>query len=365
MAPAYQDWDMFLRGAAASVLLVHVVRIAAASMPVAGRVIVAGFVASVMAYLVCSHRDFGTLVLWVRVPVLSMCLLSTPLIWLTVRALFDDGFGWSLVPTAAVGAALTVGWMAYGGVGGKAVQLGHNFLMVGFAAAALWGVIRNWQTDLVSSRRALRMGVTGILALYVAVVVSFEWLYAGELVPAWLEMLHLGGIGVVATAMSWVMVWHPLEQWAGSTASPIPLVAPVTATILISPKRGPDVVVSTPLPELLDRKAALRLRLLQAMSEGRAYAQESLTLAQLANQLDASPAQAREAINQGLGYRNFNDFLHHYRINEASQRLLRQDLPILSIALDVGYGSIGPFNRAFKTIKGLTPSEFRAQGSKS
>jgi len=31
----------------------------------------------------------------------------------------------------------------------------------------------------------------------------------------------------------------------------------------------------------------------------------------------------------------------------------------LTIAMDLGYGSLGPFNRAFKTITGLTPSEFR------
>ena len=117
----------------------------------------------------------------------------------------------------------------------------------------------------------------------------------------------------------------------------------------------------TPPPPALDRKAALRERLLGLMGTGRAYAQEGLSLAQLAQQADATPAQLREAINLHLGYRNFNDFLHQYRIDEAAQRLLRQDLPILSIALDVGYGSIGPFNRAFKQIKGVTPSEFRAQ----
>jgi AraC-like DNA-binding protein len=32
---------------------------------------------------------------------------------------------------------------------------------------------------------------------------------------------------------------------------------------------------------------------------------------------------------------------------------------VLTIALDVGFGSIGPFNRAFKAGTGLTPTEFR------
>jgi len=36
-------------------------------------------------------------------------------------------------------------------------------------------------------------------------------------------------------------------------------------------------------------------------------------------------------------------------------------VPISTIALDAGFQSLGPFNRAFKTETGLTPSEFRAQ----
>jgi AraC-like DNA-binding protein len=32
---------------------------------------------------------------------------------------------------------------------------------------------------------------------------------------------------------------------------------------------------------------------------------------------------------------------------------------VLTIALDCGYGSIGPFNRAFKARFGVTPSQFR------
>ena len=35
------------------------------------------------------------------------------------------------------------------------------------------------------------------------------------------------------------------------------------------------------------------------------------------------------------------------------------EVPILTIALDAGFQSIGPFNRAFKAETGMTPSEFR------
>ena len=50
------------------------------------------------------------------------------------------------------------------------------------------------------------------------------------------------------------------------------------------------------------------------------------------------------------------------RPGEACERLRKAEearLPVLSIALGVGYGSIGPFNRAFKARMGMTPTRFR------
>ena len=95
------------------------------------------------------------------------------------------------------------------------------------------------------------------------------------------------------------------------------------------------------------------------MAEERLYRHEGLTLAGLAERLGMGEASLRSLINQELGYRNFPDFLHHYRLQEAAARLVAEDLPILTIALDCGYGSIGPFNRAFRQRFAMTPSEFR------
>ena len=90
------------------------------------------------------------------------------------------------------------------------------------------------------------------------------------------------------------------------------------------------------------------------------YRREGLTLAQLAEALGLAEAPLRRLINQELGFRNFNDFLHHHRLAEAAARLASEDLPILSLALDSGYASIGPFNRAFRQRFGMTPTEYRA-----
>ncbi|WP_371070074.1 helix-turn-helix domain-containing protein [Salmonella enterica] len=39
----------------------------------------------------------------------------------------------------------------------------------------------------------------------------------------------------------------------------------------------------------------------------------------------------------------------------------QREVPILTIALDAGFGSLGPFNRAFREAEGMTPSEFRSR----
>jgi AraC-like DNA-binding protein len=54
--------------------------------------------------------------------------------------------------------------------------------------------------------------------------------------------------------------------------------------------------------------------------------------------------------------------LHNYRIEDASEALADKEnpnVPVLTIALSVGYQSITPFNNAFRQIKGVTPSEYR------
>jgi len=72
----------------------------------------------------------------------------------------------------------------------------------------------------------------------------------------------------------------------------------------------------------------------------------------------------RTLINKKLGYRNFNALLNEHRIKDACTQLSnpeKDNLPILTIALSMGYQSIAPFNVAFRDIVGLTPSAYRKQ----
>ena len=100
------------------------------------------------------------------------------------------------------------------------------------------------------------------------------------------------------------------------------------------------------------------------MAQERVYRSDDLSVASLAARLAVPEYRLRRLINQRLGHRNFNAYINGFRLDEARTALAdpaRRALPVLTIALDAGFQSIGPFNRAFKAATGLTPSEFRQQ----
>jgi AraC-like DNA-binding protein len=103
-------------------------------------------------------------------------------------------------------------------------------------------------------------------------------------------------------------------------------------------------------------------RLQQLMDVERAYRREGLTIGSLSAELGVPEYRLRQLINEGLGHRNFNAFLNRYRIEEAKAALAdpeQREVPVLTIAMDAGFQSVGPFNRAFRAATDLTPTEFR------
>jgi AraC-like DNA-binding protein len=102
----------------------------------------------------------------------------------------------------------------------------------------------------------------------------------------------------------------------------------------------------------------------RVMVDERAYRLENLTVATLAQRLAVPEYRLRRVINQRLGHRNFNAYVNGLRLDHVLAVLAdpaREGDSIMGIALDVGFQSIGPFNRAFKARCGVTPTEFRRQ----
>lgn len=94
------------------------------------------------------------------------------------------------------------------------------------------------------------------------------------------------------------------------------------------------------------------------------YAINGLSISQLAAELGMPVYQLRQLINVELGFDNFSQFVNSYRIPAVCARLADpkdNDKAVLTLALDAGFNSIAPFNRAFKQSLGMTPSQYRDQ----
>ena len=92
------------------------------------------------------------------------------------------------------------------------------------------------------------------------------------------------------------------------------------------------------------------------------WRREGLSIGALAGELGMPEHRLRSLINDRLGYRNFADFLNARRIEAAKARLAdpaEARSTVAAIAFDLGYGSLGPFNRAFRAATGATPTAWR------
>jgi AraC-like DNA-binding protein len=340
------DLDIALRGGAfALLLLLAAVLLRDAVRTVSGRLGVA-FTIGTAAYVVCSAGGFAPRAHYWHLPILALCVGNPVVFWLFARSLFEDGFrprlihlggwaAWVALGLVCVGLLEGTAWLAVGLV----LQLGTLL----FAILALAVAIRGRGADLVEPRRRLRLVFVGATALYSLGIAVSELMLRGGPAPPALQTLNAAGL--LAMTLAFAVALTGLRD-----ASLFLPIAPVAA---------PDAPPPVPIDEAEQR---LLQSLRQAMDVERAYREEGLTIARLAERLGVPEYRLRRLINQRLGYRNFNAYLNGLRLAEVKTALAdpgQAEVPIITIALDAGFQSLGPFNRAFKAETGLTPTEFR------
>jgi AraC-like DNA-binding protein len=230
-----------------------------------------------------------------------------------------------------------------------AFQMAPALLQLLFVGYALYWMLRGWRADLVAARRQLRW----IFLLIVSTFMFCSILLERLLIP-WGDVgqfyVHL----TLSTLLALLAVFALLATFGGREPAFIdPFREGATEAL-------PAAAKSVSAGAQDDAIATVR----RAFAEQHVYRDGDLTVASLAQKLAMPEYRLRKLIHEQLGYRNFNALLHEYRIAEACRDLAdpaKNSLPILTIALTVGYNSINPFNRAFREAKGMTPSAFRAQ----
>ncbi len=309
----------------------------------------AGFAITVAAYLLCSSPEIRAVIGAVHLVILALCLAGPALLWLTALALFEDDFEPRAVHFLPLALLEISGYARFllplDGTAVAIIAATHQLLVAGLYAHAIYVAWRGQLDDLVEARRELRrvfVGAVGVIGVSIAVVEL--WLGTGT-APQWLQIVANTIILIAAGVLLPPALKVDLRQL-------FPLKAGASAPA--SPARSQD--------RPLDQTTLVALE--RAIAVDRVYRREGVTINSLAAHLKTPEHQLRRVINQALGFRNFNAFLNHHRIAEVKSALAnpeRARIPVLTVALEAGYASLAPFNRAFKESEGLTPTEYRRQ----
>lgn len=359
--------DLILRGATLGSLALSVAILLRDARHQASGMLAVALAVSVAAYTLVLRPALSlpAIALW---PLLILSHGTAVVFWLFVRTLFDDEFrpGWRHLGGWIVWVAI---WIAAGRVAAgtlvweqfpqQVVRLAGILLVM----HALWLTRKGGFVDLVESRRRLRRPIVWITGLYIVAVLVLEIVLFHVGLPPdvvrWVRPINVIGMLAVSLAFGWLVFALSDRGLFGPGKTP-------ATPAVVQPADQHNGLATTP-----DESEAARLspadlvlvRSLQAtMERDRLYRESGLTIAVLALRLGVPEHRLRRIINGGLGHRNFNTFLNGYRLSDVRLALAdpaQAAVPIVTVALDAGFQSLGPFNRAFKADTGMTPTEYR------
>ncbi|MCA0355358.1 MAG: AraC family transcriptional regulator [Proteobacteria bacterium] len=206
---------------------------------------------------------------------------------------------------------------------------------------------RGWRIDLVERRRHLRAPIAAAATGYMFVQTLCDFGFGqGPVLPSLVQALGTAALGV-GSALALLRAEPVLVQ-----ASPAVGLAP--------PPKAAETFDLTPADRLI------LARLDTAMNENEVWRGEDLSIGSLAALVGAPEHRLRKLINGTLGHRNFADYVNGRRIEAAKVALADPEQALKSvstIAYELGFASLGPFNRAFRSVVGVTPTAWRQEAT--
>ncbi|TGJ98938.1 AraC family transcriptional regulator [Leptospira langatensis] len=304
------------------------------------------FSLSLIAYFICPWVHHSNVDLFWAMIVYTGCHSVSVLFFLFVSSLFEDDFKlrpWHGALFLFVNTYSSYILLFSGAASDTSVisKILFSSPQVFYLILILWTlakVLNDKKIDLLESRREFRVIFASLTGLYSMGVVLVEVITRHEEYSATLDLVNSFFIFILVFFISF-RIFEFREN-----------------SFPIRDKETKD--EEEPLDENLLKKLNVLL------ADQKVYLHENLTILGLAQRLNVPEKKVRRLINKGLGYRNFNEFLNYFRIQEAKAILSdpgKKEIQVLRIAMDLGYGSLAPFNRAFREIVGTTPSDFRKQ----
>jgi AraC-like DNA-binding protein len=278
--------------------------------------------------------------------------------WLFVLTLFEDRKSTRpilLVPVLAPVVLGLIAWYSPPDIS-RWLFVTSSLIRIGLGIAVIRIVTRSWKGDLVEVRRQLRGPFLLVVTAYILALAGFDlWEAFVSPVPMF-PLINSIVLALICLSGSFVFI-EAREQ----------LFAPETAMAPRIPARGAVGRASgnghAAAGNGLDRAEKADLDRLEAlMTKDQIWREEGLTIASLALRAGMPETQLRRLINDRLGYRNFPSYVNAHRIAAAKARLSDPNearVSVSTIAYDIGFGSLGPFNRAFREETGVSPTEWR------
>jgi len=331
--------EQALRMLAVGALLVWAISFSLSDIPRRVRVVVVLFCLSVVGFAFNEHGPTRALIGPLNGPLWLLSVAAVGWFWLFVVVLFEDRQvdGRSLVPAALLTATGLLGWFGPD-TSAVAVWIIHHLLEIMISGHAGWLVVRSWRDDLVDSRRQLRAAVIGAMVLFVV------------------------GLALIQVRM---MLDPSAPTHRVAIAAMFSTITTLGAAAFLRPrarlfKTAKSARRASEAVPGIDAAKVAQLQTLMDIDE--IWRRDGLTIGELADAVGVAEHRLRTLINSSLGYRNFSAFLNSRRIEQATIILsdpanARQT--VAALAYDLGYGSLGPFNRAFREAKGTTPTEWR------
>jgi AraC-like DNA-binding protein len=221
----------------------------------------------------------------------------------------------------------------------SALFLVHNVVGAALMVHVLVIIAAEWRGDLVEPRRRLRGPILAAAALYALVLAGVESAeILGRSAAAWSP---LAAVLLLALSLASIAAFLRADPALFGTAR----------------SAAPEQRASVPAQD-----QPLLARLNEVLERDEVWRREALGIGELAGIVGAPEHRLRRLINESLGYRNFATFLNERRIAAAQHALsdpIHARTPVSTIAYKTGFGSLGPFNRAFKGVTGVTPTEWR------
>lgn len=217
------------------------------------------------------------------------------------------------------------------------VSIGSILLMVHL----VWVILQERKGDLIEARKRART-IFVIVLVVVTVSTAIVDLYLIAYMPKW--------TGLIKATTIWPAVFAA-SMWILGTPKGNFIVDRMSQKRLSQE----DLIISA-------KNQHLFKELQKLIKDNHIYLDSKMTVTRLAKDLGVTPHRLRALINQSLGYENFNQFMNALRIDAITEKFddpINDHLPILTLALEGGFRSLSPFNKAFKDLMGQTPSQYR------